>query len=42
MTTQTAKHLPNAETLAAMEEIEHGRDEAITLEEFRIQLDALG
>lgn len=33
--------IPNAETLTAMEEIERGEGETITLEEFKAQIDAL-
>ena len=32
---------PNAETLAAMAEVERGEGESITLEEFKTQLDAV-
>lgn len=33
--------IPNAETLSAMEEVARGEGEAITLEEFKTQIEAL-
>ena len=35
------KHTPNAETIAAMEELQSGAVETISFEEFKAQIDAL-